>query len=145
MNNFGQGLNGNFPNNSGSGPAFSNGGLFNNININNFPRYDIVKVHGKSGAEAFQMGPNSKYLLVDEADPIIWFVQTDGAGYKSIEPFSIKPYQPTPPIDLNALEARIAILEDKINGKSYPGTNKQSKKQFRNDPNGTNEAPNSTI
>lgn len=51
-----------------------------NMNVNNFPRYEIIKVKGQNGAEAFQMAPNSQVLLLDENDPLIWFVQTDGAG-----------------------------------------------------------------
>lgn len=131
MNNFGQGA---FSPNNGfsNGNNYSTGNnFFSSLNVNNFPHYDVVKVNGRSGAEAFQMGPNSRYLLVDDKDPIIWFVQTDGAGYKNITPYAISPYQPAPPVDLNALETRISALEDKINAKSYTGTNKQSRKQLR--------------
>lgn len=42
-----------------------------NISVNNFPHYDIIKVKGQNGAEAFQMAPNSKVLLLDENDPLI--------------------------------------------------------------------------
>lgn len=101
-----------------------------NMNVNNLPHYDIIKVNGQNGAEAFQMGPNSKALLLDENDPIVWFVQTDGAGYKSnITPYSITPFQPAPPVDLHSLEERLTALEEKINAKSYSGTSKQSKKR----------------
>jgi len=100
---------------------------FGGMNANNFPRYSIIQVRGQNGAEALQMAPNSKVLLLDETDPLIWFVQTDGAGYKTVTPYSITPYQPAPPVDLNSLEQRLAILEEKINAKSYNGTNKQRK------------------
>ena len=94
------------------------------------PTYDIVKVNGENGAQAFQMGPNSRILLLDENNPIVWLVQTDGAGYKTIEPYDISPHKAAPPIDLNNLEARIASLEEKINAKSYSGANsKNSKRQ----------------
>ena len=36
------------------------------MSVNNFPHYDIIKVKGQNGAEAFQMAPNSKVLLLDE-------------------------------------------------------------------------------
>ena len=104
-----------------------------NMNVNNFPRYEIIKVKGQNGAEAFQMAPNSQVLLLDENDPLIWFVQTDGAGYKTATPYSIAPYQPAPPVDLNSLEQRLSALEEKINAKSYNGTNKQRKSNVRND------------
>lgn len=77
-------------------------------------RYEIIRVNGENGAQAFQMAPNSSALLLDETAPIVWFVQTDGAGYKTAKPFSIAPYQPQPPVDINALEARIKRLEAMI-------------------------------
>lgn len=79
------------------------------------PRYEIIRVNGENGARAFQMAPNSTALLLDDTAPIVWFVQTDGAGYKTETPFSISPYQPTPPVDVNALEARIQRLEAMLN------------------------------
>ena len=75
----------------------------------------IIRVNGENGAQAFQMAPNSSALLLDETAPIVWFVQTDGAGYKTAKPFSIAPYQPQPPVDVHALEARINRLEALIN------------------------------
>ena len=60
------------------------------------------------------MAPNSSALLLDETAPIVWFVQTDGAGYKTAKPFSIAPYQPQPPVDVHVLEARIKRLEELI-------------------------------
>lgn len=101
------------------------------ISVNNFPHYDIIKVKGQNGADAFQMAPNSKVLLLDENDPLVWFVQTDGAGYKTVIPYTITPFQPAPPVDLNSLEQRLAALEEKINAKSYNGTNKQRKSNVR--------------
>jgi len=109
------------------------------MNVNNLPRYDIIKVRGQNGAEAFQMAPNSKALLLDENDPLVWFVQTDGAGYKTATPYTISPYQPAPPVDLNSIEMRLTALEEKINAKSYNGTNKQRKSNTRNEQ--SDEAP----
>ena len=103
------------------------------MSVNNFPRYDIIKVKGQNGADAFQMAPNSKVLLLDENDPLVWFVQTDGAGYKTITPYTITPFQPAPPVDLNSLEQRLAALEEKMYAKSYNGTNKQRKSNTRNE------------
>ena len=104
------------------------------------PHYDIIQVKGKNGAEALQMAPNSKVLLLDETDPLVWFVQTDGAGYKTITPYSITPYEPAPPIDLNALEARITSLEEKLNAKSNTGTNKKQQQRNNTTSNGGNES-----
>lgn len=108
-------------------------GNFGNLNAYNLPHYDIIQVNGQKGAETLQMAPNSKVLLLDETDPLIWFVQTDGAGYKTVTPYSITPYQPAPPVDLNSIEQRLSALEEKINAKSYSGANKQRKQNNRNE------------
>ena len=67
------------------------------------------------------MPPNSRTLLLDENAPIIWLAQTDGAGYKTVTPYTITPYQTEEPVDTKSLEARIKRLEDMINEKSHTG------------------------
>lgn len=74
----------------------------------------VVKVNGRNGAEAFQMAPNSSTLLLDETAPIVWLATTDGAGYKTLAAYDIAPHQEQPPIDLKALEERIATIERKL-------------------------------
>lgn len=94
----------------------------------NLQRQEIVKVNGQNGARAFQMAPNSSALLLDESAPIIWLVQTDGAGYKTEVPYSITPYQAQPEPDYNSLDERISRLEEIINGKkSDPGSTRRGK------------------
>lgn len=83
--------------------------------------YSIIKVNGRNGAEMFQMPPNSQALLLDETMPIVWLAQTDGAGYKSLSPYKIEPYQPETPVDTKSLEARLARVEEWINGQSNTG------------------------
>ena len=78
-------------------------------------RTEVIHVNGENGARAYQMMPNSSALLLDDTAPIVWLCQTDGAGYKTVTPYEIKPYEPTPPININALEHRIAKLEEVIN------------------------------
>ena len=85
--------------------------------FNSTIRQEIVKVNGENGARAFQLAPNCSALLLDENNPIVWLVQTDGAGYKTVTPYTITPYQPAPPVDLNAIEARLKKVEEKLNGK----------------------------
>lgn len=53
----------------------------------------ITRVNGRNGAEAFRMAPNSSILLMDENDPIVWMKQTDGAGYATVTPYTVSPYQ----------------------------------------------------
>mgnify|MGYP006988889365 CR=1 FL=1 len=78
-------------------------------------KYEIIRVSGRNGAEAFQMAPNSSTLLLDETAPIVWLKTTDGAGYPTLTPYSISLYQPEPEIDLKSLVARISKLEEAVN------------------------------
>lgn len=79
----------------------------------------IIKVTGENGARAFAMAPNSSAILLDENEPLIWVVTTDGAGYKSITPYKIELYVPDPPPDYNALMARIAKLEEALHESNH--------------------------
>lgn len=51
----------------------------------------IIAVSGRNGAEAFQMPPNSRVVLFDEKQDIMYRVTTDGAGYKTIMDFDFFP------------------------------------------------------
>lgn len=100
------------------------------VNVASLQHYDIITVNGKQGADAFQMGPNSRILLLDEKMPIVWLAQTDGAGYKTITPYDITPHQPAPQIDLTNIEARLKKLEDLYEQQqSNLGPNKSNKRQ----------------
>ena len=88
----------------------------------------IIRVNGKNGAEAFRMAPNSSILLMDENDPIVWLKTSDGAGYCTVTPYTIAPYQSEPPVDVNSLENRVKRLEDMLNAKSDDGDAKPKRK-----------------
>lgn len=83
-------------------------------------RGEIIKVNGRGGAEAFQLMPNSSVLLLDANEPIVWLKTTDGAGYPTLIPYTITPYQPAPEITNADLLARIERLEAMLNGKPDP-------------------------
>ena len=100
-----------------------------------FQKYEVVRVNGKNGAEAFQMSPNSSVLLLDETAPIVWLKTTDGAGYPTLTPYSIAPYQPEPEIDTKSLLQRIERLEGMINEQSNNAKVRKSAKSS----NGANE------
>lgn len=90
-------------------------------------RMEIIRVNGEGGARAYQMPPSSNALLLDEANPLVWLVQTDGAGYKTVTPYTITPYQAAPAPDLGSLEQRISRLEGILNGwKPDPQQTQQS-------------------
>ena len=93
--------------------------LLQNIQQNNPIKQEVVRVNGRPGAEAYNMGPNASALLLDNTAQIIWFVQTDGAGYKNVVPYDYSPHEEKPPEDkYKSLETRITKLEEVINGKS---------------------------
>lgn len=82
-------------------------------------KQEIIKVNGKGGANAFQLAPDSSALLLDTSAPIIWFAQTDGAGYKTLLAYDIKPHEEEKEVDVyKSLEDRITKLEETVNAKS---------------------------
>lgn len=92
-------------------------------------RQEITKVNGENGARAYQMAPNSSALLLDESAPLVWLIQTDGAGYKTATPYTIAPYQSQPAPDYNSLDERIRKLEEMLNGKKPDAGNVKRGKQ----------------
>lgn len=82
-----------------------------------FNSQQIVRVNGEGGARNYQMPPNSSALLLDETAPLVWLVQTDGAAYKTVTPYTIEPYKPTPQPDISSLVDRITRLEEMVNAK----------------------------
>ena len=95
----------------------------------NLPRQEIIRVNGENGAKAYQMAPNSSALLLDESAPLVWLIQTDGAGYKTTTPYTIAPYQAQPAPDYNSLNDRITRLEEMLNGRKPDSTNVKRGKQ----------------
>lgn len=90
-------------------------------------RQEVIRVNGKGGADAYQMMPNSSALLLDETAPIVWLVTTDGAGFKTTQPYEIKPY--TPQAETNSLEERVKRLEMMMNEKSHDAAVEQTAAQ----------------
>ncbi len=110
--------------------------MYNGYNNYRLPTYEVIKVNGRGGANAFQMGPNSSILLLDETDNIVWLAQTDGAGYKTVTPFDIVPHKEEQKVDMasvinriEALELSINELKEVQNAKSNFRSNSKSKQQ----------------
>lgn len=83
-------------------------------------RQEIIRVHGKNGAEAYPMQPNSEILLLDDSQPVVWHKKTDGAGYAILNGYSISALKSENEIAenrYNEIEKRLASLEEKINAK----------------------------
>lgn len=80
------------------------------------PAQQVVRVTGEAGARAYQIGPNSSALLLDESGALVWLVTSDGAGYKTVSAYDIAPHQQEKAPDFGDLESRIKRLEERING-----------------------------
>ena len=97
-----------------------------------------VKVNGRAGAESYTMPPNSDTILLDMNESIIWFVMTDGAGYKTVTPYDFYPHKEVTQQDtIKSLEDRIAKLEEAM---------KNGKPNYRSNERGSNTSntPNSS-
>ena len=84
-------------------------------------RTEIVRVNGRAGAETLQLAPNSTMLALDESAPVVWLVQTDGAGYKTATAYKIehvKNEDERKDESLMRLEERIKRLEERIRDES---------------------------
>lgn len=79
----------------------------------------IVKVNGANGANAYNLAPNSTALLLDESASIVWLVQTDGAGYKTVSAYDIAPHVSQQEQAAQNLEMRVKRLEELINEQSH--------------------------
>lgn len=92
-------------------------------------KQEIIKVNGENGARAFNLAPNSSALLLDETAPVVWLIQTDGAGYKTVNAYKIEPV--TKQVDnISNIEQRLSKLEEIVNAKS--DTSNNAKKSVKN-------------
>ena len=99
---------------------------FNPYNQNNLwgqytqqrlPVYRADPIHGEQAAWQFPMGPNSEIYLPDADDDIIWWIRTDQNGNKNVMGFNVAPIKKKEPVDTEDLAARLAVVEEWINGK----------------------------
>lgn len=74
----------------------------------------VDKVNGKNGADMFRMAPNSDALLIDENNPIVWFVKTDSAGYKTVIPYDITPHADEPSPDVKGIDERLNSIDERL-------------------------------
>ena len=78
------------------------------------PHMEVIRVNGENGVDAFQLGPNSSALLLDETAPIVWLVQTDGAGYKTKTPYDIVIHTPEPSPEIKSMDERLAAIDKRL-------------------------------
>lgn len=77
-------------------------------------RKTVDRVNGKNGADMYQMAPESSVLLLDEYNPMVWFIQTDSAGYKTIIPYDIKPHEEEPLPDAKSIDERLNGFDERL-------------------------------
>ena len=105
-----------------------NTGFLNSRNFGyGLPHYQVIEVNGEEGAKSIKMAANSSIILADKNNPMIWFAQTDGAGYLTVTPYDIIPHQTKPAITIDDLAQRVSQLEDIINARQ--SNSKPTKKQ----------------
>lgn len=92
---------------------------------------NVLKVSGINGVNALNIAPNSSVLALDETAPILWFIQTDSAGYKTPTPYDITPHvDQTAKIEQN-FEERLKRLEEYVNEQSNIGSNANGTKRSK--------------
>ena len=74
----------------------------------------VVKVNGEPGARAYQMGPNSSALLLDESGLMVWVCTTDGASYKTVTAYDIVPHKEAAEPSYGDLESRVKTIEKRL-------------------------------
>ena len=90
------------------------------------PIYTADPIHGENAAWKFPMGPNSEIYLPDADEDLIWWIRTDANGNKNVIPFNVTPYEKPKPVDMNEISARLAAVEEWINGKQNKSNAKRS-------------------
>lgn len=93
---------------------------------NYYGNQQVITINGEPGARAYQMPANSSALLLDQTGPYVWLAQTDGAGYKDLKCYEIKPFVPEKAPDNNDLLARIEKLERMMNHESDTSADEKS-------------------
>lgn len=90
------------------------------------PVYKAEPLQGENAAWQFPMGPNSEIWLPDAIEDMVWWIQTDMHGNKTVTGFDINLHQKPQPVDTNDLAARLAVVEEWINAKSNKSNAKRT-------------------
>ena len=101
--------------------------------LNNFPGstsmrapvYRAEPIHGENAAWAFPIGGGEIYLPDADRD-IIWWIRVDQNGNKTVTPFDVKLHEEPKPVDMNDFAARLAAVEEWINGKQNKSNAKRN-------------------
>jgi len=77
-------------------------------------REEVKRVNGRNGADMYRMAPNSTAILLDENNPMIWFLQTDSAGYKTITAYDISKHIDEQEKKENDFEERMKQFDERL-------------------------------
>lgn len=89
---------------------------------------DIKYVNGKQGAEAFQMLPNKKALLMDANNAKFYIKQTDANGQATIKSYDFKETEDEKPIEY-VTKAEFEAYKAKMKGGRHESVNDADRKQ----------------
>ena len=90
-------------------------GMYNPAVVQPQPqRTTVDKVNGRNGAEMYSIAPDSSVLLLDQNNPMVWFIATDSAGYKTIIPYDIKQHEDEPVPDYKSIDSRLDSIDERI-------------------------------
>ncbi len=78
------------------------------------PAQQIIQVNGRTSVDTIQLAPNSSILVMDTSAPIVWMCVSDGIGKVTATPYDITIHQEKPPIDINDIEQRLAVIEQTL-------------------------------
>ena len=90
------------------------------------PIYHAEPIHGENAAWQFPMGPNSEIYLPDADEDVIWWIRTDANGNRNVLCFDAILREKKQPVDTNDLAARLAAVEEWINGKQNKSNAKRN-------------------
>lgn len=93
------------------------------------PVYRAEPIHGKDAAWNFPMGANSEIYLPDADQDWIWWIRTDMNGNRQVRCFNVTLREEQAQTDINDLAARLAAVEEWINGKSNKSNAKRTQQQ----------------
>ena len=89
------------------------------------PVYHAEPIHGEAAAWAFPIGGGDIWLPDADKD-LIWWIRIDQNGNKQVKPFDVLPHEEKPEVDTNDLAARLAAVEEWINGKQNKSNAKRN-------------------
>jgi hypothetical protein len=86
------------------------------------PNGDCLKhVKGMQSAQNFRMNPNSRDVLFDEDEDILYIVTSDASGMTSVVPYAFSPYKPAVEEEPQyvTMEEFSKFKEEVLNGKQF--------------------------